>query len=102
MYFSSPCRMRLAFGPGSAVLIFGPIVRVLVVMGSSGETVVGCRFSVLSAVFWRELLNGVKDLKLVAAEQAGTHLRWQHCQMTARAHQQVQPALGQMRIGIAE
>src|SRR6266566_4213567 len=34
MYFSSPARMRLAFGPGSAVLILGP-ARVLVVMGSS-------------------------------------------------------------------
>src|SRR5579862_7584209 len=35
MYLSSPARMRLALGPGSAVLILGPAVRVLVVMGSS-------------------------------------------------------------------
>src|SRR5437667_11744541 len=34
IYFSSPARMRLAFGPGSAVLILGP-ARVLVVVGSS-------------------------------------------------------------------
>src|SRR6266566_5916606 len=34
MYFSSPARMRLAFGPGSAVVILGP-ARALVVMGSS-------------------------------------------------------------------
>src|SRR5204862_5972610 len=34
MYFSSPARMRLAFGPGSAVLILGP-ARALLVMGSS-------------------------------------------------------------------
>src|SRR5437868_14916048 len=40
MYFSSPARMRLAFGPGSAVLIWGP-ARVLVHMGST-ECVRGC------------------------------------------------------------
>src|SRR5579872_630219 len=37
IYFSSPASTRLAFGPGRAVLILGPIVAVmvLVVMGSS-------------------------------------------------------------------
>src|ERR1700747_3273000 len=33
MYFSSPARMRLAFGPGRAVLILGPAMRVLVDIG---------------------------------------------------------------------
>src|SRR5215475_2538730 len=41
MYLSSPARMRFALGPGRAVLILGPTVRVLVGMGSSGKTVVG-------------------------------------------------------------
>src|SRR5882672_3517166 len=35
MYLSSPASTRLALGPGSAVLILGPAVRVLVGMKSS-------------------------------------------------------------------
>src|ERR1700756_5575135 len=42
MYLSSPARMRLALGPGRAVLILGPMVSALVDMGSSGKTVVSC------------------------------------------------------------
>ena len=36
---------------------------------------------------------------LVATEQAGTRLRWQDRQMTARADEKVEPAHGQVRIG---
>src|SRR6185369_4368772 len=32
MYFSSPARTRLAFGPGRAVLILGPTAKVLVLV----------------------------------------------------------------------
>src|SRR6266478_1837193 len=49
MYFSSPARMRLALGPGSAVLSLGP-VKVLVVMSSS-RSVVSSQLSVLNGLF---------------------------------------------------
>jgi hypothetical protein len=41
-----------------------------------------------------------EDVELVATEQAGTRLRGEHCQIAARAHQEVEPARGQVRIGL--
>jgi hypothetical protein len=38
--------------------------------------------------------------KLVATEQAGTKTRWQDRPIAPRTHEAVEPALGQMRIGI--
>src|SRR3989442_15387317 len=104
MYLSSPASMRLALGPGSAVLILGP-ARVLVVIGSSEKPVVSCQLLVVSS---GRPLNGRiqspnqvwEDQGLVATKEVGTRLRGQHCQITARAHQEVQPARGQMRVGI--
>src|SRR5205823_13663346 len=74
IYFSSPARMRLAFGPGSAVLILGP-ARVLAVMGSSesGRWSLGvCRWprrgsDIASAEHRQE------DQKLVTTEKIGPH-----------------------------
>jgi len=40
-----------------------------------------------------------EDGTLVTTEQTGTRLRGQNCQMTARAHEKVEPAHGQLRIG---
>src|SRR6266568_642222 len=88
MYFSSPARMRLAFGPGSAVLILGP-ARVLVVMGSSefGRWSLGvCRWprrgwNTTSAEHRQE------DQKLVATEKIGPQTRRQHRPIPPRAHQ---------------
>src|SRR6266705_1442950 len=79
IYFSSPARMRLAFGPGSAVLILGP-ARALVVMGSSefGRWSLGvCRWprrgwNTTSAEHRKE------DPKLVATEKIGPQTRRQH------------------------
>src|SRR6266852_295299 len=106
MYLSSPARTRLALGPGRAVLILGPArVLLVVVMESSGKR---------SSVFGRQPAGGRAEKggfspeatsvgrmnELVATEQAGTRLRRQHCQVTARAHQKVEPAHGQVRIGV--
>src|SRR6185437_5000213 len=105
IYFSSPERTRLALGPGRAVLILGP-ARVLVVMDPPES-------SRRSSVFVRRLGDRAEKRRiqplhhinwrmeeLVATEQTGTRLRGQHCQITARAHQEVQPAHWQVRIGI--
>src|SRR5208282_2079968 len=46
MYFSSPASTRRALGPGSAVLSFGPAVKVFVVMMSSSSS----QFPVLSVI----------------------------------------------------
>src|SRR5215471_5381920 len=114
MYLSSPARMRLALGPGSAVLILGPAVRVLVVMGSSDESsasgqmsVTSCKGQLRSLASERHFccllakqLSGLRpegtfhreDRKLVASKKAGTYLRRQHCQVTPRAAKLVQPA----------
>ena len=42
----------------------------------------------------------MEDQKLVAAEEAGTDSRWQDGPEASRADERVQPARGQMRIGI--
>src|SRR5215472_16995419 len=112
MYLSSPARMRLALGPGRAVLILGPTVRGLVDMGSSKERswFCGSLHCLLRDPRGQAKLAGLRpeetfhreDRKLVASEKAGTNLRRQHCQVTPRTAQLVQPASGQMRIGILE
>src|SRR5438093_1084188 len=87
MYFSSPARMRLAFGPGSAVLILGP-ARALLVMGSSEFG----RWS-LDVCRWprhegtRPEPNTEEDQKLVATEKIGPQTRRQHRPIPPRAHQ---------------
>src|SRR6202142_1784525 len=116
MYLSSPSIMRLALGPGSEVLSLGPI-KVLVDMGSSKNgrwSFVDGRwprkgdraFSALEPDGLRLLITRLRrqkgGSKLVGTEEAGTRLRGQHCQIPARAHQEVQPARGQMRIWILE
>src|SRR5437899_9570529 len=80
IYFSSPARMRLAFGPGSAVLILGP-ARVLLVMGSSefGRWSLGvCRWSrrgwnTTSAEHRQE------DQKLVTTKKIGSQTIRKNC-----------------------
>ena len=44
----------------------------------------------------------MEDQKLVAAEEAGTDSRWQDGPEASRADERVQPARGQMRIGILQ
>jgi hypothetical protein len=39
-----------------------------------------------------------EDLKLVAAEEAGTEMRGQHCSIAAWTHEKIKPAFGQMQI----
>src|SRR5262249_37405771 len=41
-----------------------------------------------------------RRFELVATEKAGAGVRRKHCQMAARAHQEIQPACRKMRIWI--
>src|SRR5271170_5262842 len=97
MYFASRSRTRFAFGPGSEVLILG-VFRVVVDMGSSRKSVVSSRFLVLRRTNRRT--SGRRIEELVATEEVGATTRRQHCSITARAHQEVEPAHRQVRIGI--
>src|SRR5215469_12080162 len=102
MYFSSPARMRLAFGPGSAVLIFGP-ANVSVVMRSSRNQSLLFRHS-RWAKMWRNMAlakpqNQRRIQELVATKKIGAQTRREHRPITPRANQRAQPASRQMRIG---
>src|SRR5690242_4716768 len=91
--------MRLPLGPGSAVLILGP-ASVWVVMKSSNSVLGLCRcwFALQESRSDRNWEDG----KLVAAEKIGTHTCRKQGAIAARAHQEVQPACRQMRIGIGQ
>src|SRR5437762_13288158 len=77
------------------------MVMVLVVMESSWK----CQWSFVVDRPRNPQMSGLRPahnrrgLELVATEETGTGMRGQHCQMTPRANQALQPADRQMRIG---
>src|SRR5437016_4717667 len=99
MYLSSPARTRLALGPGRAVLILGPAIRVLVGIGillHLWSFVVGSwrlgfdspltflRASQLSGLRPEENLHR-RGFELIACEKTGTEVGRKPCQMAPRA-----------------
>src|SRR5271165_1652319 len=118
IYFSSPSSTRLAFGPGRAVLILGPIavfftscVKVSVAMSSSAAAV-SSRLPVVSKcnLGTRESWFGHTQSKatqrrmkeLIATEKTRAQPRRKVGAIPPWTHQAVQPALGrlEMRVGI--
>src|ERR1700739_2289798 len=99
MYFSSPARTRWAFGPGRAVLILGPAIKVLVGMGILLTAVFNFQWFVVgsSAQAWKlspEVLLGpihradyvpqkicTGRIRLIAAEKIRANLGGEHCQV---------------------
>src|ERR1700675_3466524 len=115
MYLSSPARMRLALGPGSAVFSLGPAVKVFAVMESS-KVVLSSLFSEsVGPKVAHRYIGGLglelkanserryaiseakdKERKLVAKE-IGAHTRRQYGKIPARTSASLNPARPQKR-----
>src|ERR1700730_10199971 len=112
MYFSSLARIRLALGPGSAVLSLGP-VKVLLIMSSSR---ISSRFSVVSgphfeqrtrreaawvlelrAKSYSDSQSNERKERLVAAEEIGAHMRRQNGKVPAGTGASLDPARPEKR-----